>query len=767
MRVSGLKRKLSGFPLWPILLGLLAGICVADKFGTGYLLPISLASGVTIALTLKQPVAMLLLAYIAGHASHGVKIDRQQAWMQAVETGHLRQKCKILGVVTDTGKSGNGPYLVSLTSVRFSEPTATTDQPHTSGIRIQLSLANRDGQTLKYGDIITCDGVLKKISPLRNPHGFDKAKWLHRQGVNLTVKTNTPPTVVGVSPWHKPVRLMAGWRKHLRTQMTSGLDDNTPEAQLIRAVVLGERPPQPSGMIDDFRDSGTLHVFAVSGLHVGMVGAIIGGMLWFLRVPRWMLIVGILFSMAVYAGITGLRPPSVRAVLMAGIFFSGFLIRRKPSLVNSLAASAVVVLLWDGHQLFTPGFQLSYGVLLALALAAPFWMRLLKPMAEIDPFMPRLLLTPWQERALNGKTWLKNSLSVSAAAWMGSAPLMWIHFGIFTPIAVFASVLLVPLVFCILAMAMLGIACGSLWAPAGVTVNRTNAWLAKATYSLAGAFAEIPGGHWHHQPSRPARGRIIVFDLPHGGGANFLDLGGGILLDCGRRDHFYRHVMPTLNYLGAKPDSLIVSHADAKHSGAMSRCLVHFQPKQALIPRTSQLSKTYREFLAESNDRHCRLVIPRRRQRFGIEPGVWLETLHAPAGLAGKGKADDSGLVLKLHWHGWKILFMGDAGFVTETRLLNSGQDLRADVIVTGRNRDDFTGMEDFYRAVAPSAIITSNCGFPACEHIPDSWRDSTKRLGIRVFDQQRSGAVTMTIDGGTLLLTPMLDTSAPMRIRK
>lgn len=756
-----LSRLLATFPLWSLLSGLLAGIWLADFTGSGAWLAVAAAAILLALAWRRQAIVLLALGLIAGSGMHGLQTGRQMAWIEAAQGGQLPTECTLRGTIIDTGPQQDGPYLLRVSELQPPPAPAL----RIDGLRVLLTRSWHSRDTLRHGDIISISGQLQGTQPMRNPHGFDRQRWLHRLGVNLSLSPREPVTVLGVNPLCYPVRIMASWRMSLREKMTAGLDPDSREAQLIRAVVLGERPPRPSAMIDDFRNSGTLHVFAVSGLHVGMVGTIIGGLLWLLRAPRWLMISGIILGMAAYAGITGLRPPSVRAVIMASVLLAGFLIRRQPSLVNSLAASAIVVLLWDGHQLFTPGFQLSYGVLLALALASAYWMRVLRPMAAIDPFMPRQLLTTWQERILGWRKWLRNSLSVSLAAWMGSAPLMWIHFGIITPISILAGIPLMLLVFAILAMAMISIPVTSLWEPAGKTLNRVSAMVAKTTYTTAAAFAQVPGGHWYQHPHRPAKGRIIVFDIPYGGAANFIDIGGGILLDSGRGDHFQHHVLPTLTSLQASPDSLVVSHADAKHSGGMSQCLAHFQPRQALIPRTDLLSKSFREFVARSTQMDCRLVIPRSGQIFPVEPGVCLEILHAPVELAGDGRADDTGLVVRLHWHGWKILFTGDAGYITETRLLDSGLNLSADVIITGRNRDDFTGREGFYRAVSPRAIISSNARFPEGERIPGAWFAMTRSLGITTFDQQQTGAVTLTLDGDKLILTPTLDAVAPLVI--
>ena len=92
---------------------------------------------------------------------------------------------------------------------------------------------------------------------------------------------------------------------------------------------------------------------------------------------------------------------------------------------------------------------------------------------------------------------------------------------------------------------------------------------------------------------------------------------------------------------------------------------------------------------------------------------------------------------------------------------------LNADVIITGRNRDDFTGREDFYQAVAPKAIISSNCEFPQNERIPRRWLEMVKKMDITAFDQEQSGAVTITIKDNTLILTPMLKTAKQLVITR
>lgn len=765
-----LSRALTLFPLWPLLTGVLAGVyladlggCYSDTWHTHWLYG-AVGGGLLCLAVRKLSITLIVAGLLLGHGSHGLVVCKQQTWQNtanAQQQNKASSPVQLSGVVIDTGSHGDGPYLIKTTQTN--DPSLLPP-----GINLVLSLPFDTPTPLTHGEIVQAEGELQPIEPLRNPHGFDRAQWRHRQGADLSLILYQPIKRSGIQSLRRPIRTLSYWRQHLRQQMTAGLAPDSEEAQLIRAVVLGERPPRPSGMIDDFRNSGTLHVFAVSGLHVGMVGSILALCFWVTRAPRWLIIVLTIIGMATYAGITGLRPPAVRAVIMATVFLTGFLIQRRPTLINSLAASAIIVLLWDGHQLFTPGFQLSYGVLFAIALLSRFWTKLLWPIGALDSFMPRLLLTSWQERRLSWREKLQAALSVSCAAWVGSTPLMWFHFGIVTPIAVLASLPLMFLIFIVLGLAMLSLATGTIWPAAGEGINHLNALVARTTHRAAASFAHVPGGHFNRRPQPPEAGRIIVFDLPHGGAANLIEIGGGLLLDSGSSRTFSYHVLPTLSYLQSNPDSLIISHADSSHSGAMTQCLDLYQPKQALIPRRDQRSPSFKNFLQQAAKSDCRVITPHFGQTFSLgdsSPDVFLEILHAPTELDGDGLADDTGLVIRLHWHGWKILFTGDAGWITESRLLNAGTDLQSDVIIMGRNRDDISAHLPFIDAVSPRAIISSHWGFPEQERIPNKWRKAIEKRGITLFDQKQSGAVTLTLDGNTLQLTPMLPTSKPLRL--
>jgi len=128
--------------------------------------------------------------------------------------------------------------------------------------------------------------------------------------------------------------------------------------------------------------------------------------------------------------------------------------------------------------------------------------------------------------------------------------------------------------------------------------------------------------------------------------------------------------------------------------------------------------------------------------------------------------ADDAGLITRLHWNDWKILFVGDAGILTEFQLLESGKNLTADIIVMGRHSDDISGHPEFIRAVNPQIIISSNADFPFSERIPASWKKQISAQGVTLIDQKLSGGITITLKNNELTLTPTLSTMHPIQLK-
>jgi competence protein ComEC len=561
------------------------------------------------------------------------------------------------------------------------------------------------------GSHITASGNFNALPEPRNPGEFNRAEWLEKQGV---VAVFHAARFDGSVETPKAARMGAAIRKGFRERITAGLDDDSQQARVIRAVVIGEPPPDSYPLISSFRNSGTLHVFCVSGLHVAMVAGIGWLLLGWAGVPRRLavpLLLPLIFS---YAWITGHGAPAVRSSWMAALFLGAFVFRRKPDLLNALGAVLLAAMLWDGRLLFQPGVQLSYGVVAAIAIGTAWTARTFSWMTHPELHLPGRLKSRWQTFWLSLRRKLAGSLAVSLAAGIGSAPLTAIHFGLITPVSVLASVVLVPMVFVLLSAALCS-ASLSLVAPRlSHTVNHLNGWLALACVRAADSFASVPGGHF--KVRRPQQALLLVYDLDYGAGAACFSAPGGkaVLLDCGDRRSFNQQVAPSLRWHGIEPEGVVLSHPDGAHLGGGAQVWEAFPIRQALLPVKLSRSPSYRSWLEEAPRHGIRLHTPAAGSSLPFPEGAELHILHTPDPHAVSALADNRVMITRLDWKGWRILFTSDAGAGTESQLLDAGIDLKADVIIAGSHRSDLSLGDPFLDAVSPKAIIAANPGFPS-----------------------------------------------------
>src|SRR5213075_1230773 len=160
-----------------------------------------------------------------------------------------------------------------------------------------------------------------------------------------------------------PIMLAAqksrGW---MQNALCSGLEDAPEEQNFLSGIVLGLRHQTPEDIEEPFQQTGTLHLFAVAGLHVGIIAALLWMLATVARLSRKWATALIIPLLLFYAAVTGLHVSSVRAAVMTSILLGGFFFERKVFVLNSLAAAAFFLLCWNTNELFSTGFQLSFAV---------------------------------------------------------------------------------------------------------------------------------------------------------------------------------------------------------------------------------------------------------------------------------------------------------------------------------------------------------------------------------------------------------------------
>ena len=252
-------------------------------------------------------------------------------------------------------------------------------------------------------------------------------------------------------------------RMHLLHRMQGGSLDRR-YAGVAEALTLGWRADIDPTTQASYRDSGIAHLLAVSGLHVGLVAAMVGlALFWVGRERRGRIIRGCVQLTAVwlFTVITGLAPSTVRAALMFSLFIVSNILGRRTPKLNLLAAAAIIMLIANPMLLFDIGWQLSFSAVAGILLAMPVIM------------------------AFRNK--LYQAAMVSVAATTATLPVTLTTFHRFQPYFLIANVLIVPLSAFILAFSLLYMAL-----PCGFTAWPVEAML-RATEAVTSWVASLPG----------------------------------------------------------------------------------------------------------------------------------------------------------------------------------------------------------------------------------------------------------------------------------
>ena len=284
---------------------------------------------------------------------------------------------------------------------------------------------------------------------------------------------------------------------------------------LVRALLLGERAGIASGRRELFSATGSWHVFAISGLHVGILVLLLATALRMAGVSRERWIWFLAPALAAYVWATGARASAIRAGLMASFYFLAPALNRKPDALSALALTAGLILAAAPGQLFELGFLYSFVVTAGLmALFPPFHEAVCQafPGKRYDTILPERKPKGWlglaQDTGAGARRGAQSLAALSLAAWVASAPLASHWFGQFTPVALIANLWAVPMVFLIVLCGGLSLTLGLILPILADIFNHANVALAHLLTSGLAALRALPGGHWEgwHAPTSAVAG---------------------------------------------------------------------------------------------------------------------------------------------------------------------------------------------------------------------------------------------------------------------
>ena len=291
---------------------------------------------------------------------------------------------------------------------------------------------------LRYGDLIAIDAPIGEVSGPKNPEEFDYRAYLSRKGITgqvflkdadwIDLQVNKANPLYAFSYRFRDILLASLQR--------SGLRDN--EFGVAAAILLGYDDNLADEVRKNYVAAGSMHILCVSGMHVGIIYLLASALLGFFNRRKWQKTLKQVILLALiwfYALIAGLTPSILRASLMISFVIIGEMIRRKGFIINSIAASAFVLLCVNPNNLFEIGFLLSYAAVIGIVV-------LQRPIYNLFYVKNKLLDKAWEITA------------VALAAQIATIPFTLFYFNQFTTYFWLSNLFMTPISFVVVISGM-------------------------------------------------------------------------------------------------------------------------------------------------------------------------------------------------------------------------------------------------------------------------------------------------------------------------
>jgi competence protein ComEC len=618
--------------------------------------------------------------------------------------------------------------------------------------------------SLHVGDEVEVTGWLARPGGPMNPGEWDYASHLLDDRIRSELRVpHAPDNVVRLErgSWSIGRSLVAvrGWgQRGINESMAPG------EGQIASALLLGDNAAMTAQEWDRYVRTGVIHVLAISGQHLVLLGAFLWLVLRVLGVPRRPAAIIVATTLLAYALMTGGRPSAVRAAIMACAVCAAILLRARALPANTFALSWLVVLIANPTDLFTAGFQLSFLCVALLIWGIPCWF----PAHQLTPIQQVIEESrSIPERMVRGVIRaIGRAYLITVVLGIGTAPLVAYWQNLVSP----AGLLIGPPAILLTTIALIaGFLLMFLW-PLGA-VALPLAWMAGKSIALCdlmvAAAEHVPGGVWYvgsvpiwwligfytiviygllagvperarvvpvlgkrwHFPtvlgtwcviglvagltgSTPDELRVTFLAVDHGGCCVIETPDGRVLMyDSGTTsgpEVTRRQIAPYLWSRGIRRiDEVFISHADLDHFNGLAALLDRFAVGQVTCTPTFADKPTpgVRATLDALERRRVPLRIAQIGDRFSAGD-VDIEVLHPPAN-GPEGVENVRSLVLRIQHRGHTILLTGDLEGAGLDNVI-ARPTPAIDVLMTPHHGSGANRAEDLANWAQPRLVVSS-----------------------------------------------------------
>lgn len=611
------------------------------------------------------------------------------------------------------------------------------------------------------GEQVEIYGQLAIPDPPRNPGDFDYPEYLRMQGIDRLIRTDHPDCVRVVSQPQGPLSWPGRFRKAVRRDCDWLIFDHLPRE--IRPVALSLLIGDRSDLRDDtetaFIRSGTMHILAISGLHIGVLAGFVWILCRALQLRSLTASLCVLIAILGYAAIAESRPPVMQAVLLGGILVLGRATGRQTGGMQSLAFSALVLLLVRPSDLFDIGAQLSFVAVAVIILVSPW-------IAERtqESFTDSVLAgeRSWVMRTLSATgRWLLAGYLLTGAVWLVTVPITMRSFHLVAPAGLVVNALITPFSTLVLISGYLFLGTGLLIPVLAKWVAIPFSWSLSLFVEMVKWSAQLPGGYG--ETPAPALGwmsgfyalllALVVIRAAHirrwiwRGTAlwtlgwvviaawpraeepvlrcTFLSVGHGeailvecpngrtLLYDCGSMGDGRRAARAVQSLLRQRRaghiDALVISHADSDHYNGRIDLISQTPVGTALL--SSHCLNFEQEGLAELFDELVKhgtgLKLIQTGDRIKLDPEVAIEVLHPTPSIVDKHDNANS-VVLRITYRDQTILLTGDVEKEGATYLRSTAME-PVDVLMAPHHGGKSANTAELADWARPTHVIASS----------------------------------------------------------
>lgn len=353
------------------------------------------------------------------------------------------------------------------------------------GIRIDEEWTQRRGCIRVRIDKAAPNLLLKQGQHRRFSGTLSNCVYPGFEAMQLEAEPDSSGQLLREAPaWHPTVfgqRLRASGA----TSLQKGIEAHPKPLAVYQALLLGYRKAVPPEIYNQFRRTGTVHIFAISGLHVGMAGAFLIILLKITGVSRDRWGIWLLPLLLLYVCATGMKSSALRAWTMAAVYFSAPFLRRRPDVPSAVAFAAILLLWISPSEILSLGFIFSFVVVSFLVMAFSA--------------VPRHWVAGGENLFVQVRSYIASLSLSSIAAFIASTPLTALFFGTFSPVSMPGNLVVVPLTFCIVLCGWLSmlVPCASeLFNYAAVVFIKGLLWTVERLSNLPGAYGPVPVPSW-------------------------------------------------------------------------------------------------------------------------------------------------------------------------------------------------------------------------------------------------------------------------------